>query len=113
GAAGSERRTLAVGGAWNLSVFAASAATAFALRPFVVSHLGDALFGAWSLVASLTGYLGFADLGVRPAVVHYVARHDARGAIDEVNAYVNTAFDVFAACGAAVLALGLAAAPLL
>jgi O-antigen/teichoic acid export membrane protein len=113
GEAGSERRTLATGGAWNLAVFVAGAATAFALRPFVVDRLGDALFGAWSLVASLTGYLGFADLGVRPAVVHYVARHDARGAMDEVNAYVNSAFVVFAACGAAVLVLGAAAAPLL
>ena len=113
GAAGSERRVLATGGAWNLAVFAAGAVAAFALRPFVVAHLGDALFGAWSVVASLTGYLGFADLGVRPAVVHHIARHDARGAIDEVNATVNTAFLVFALCGVAVLALGVAAAPLL
>ena len=113
GTAGSERRVLATGGAWNLLVFAAGAVAAFALRPFVVAHLGDALFGAWSVVASLTGYLGFADLGVRPAVVHYIARHDAQGSIGEVNATVNTAFVVFAACGAVVLLLGAAAAPLL
>src|SRR5438105_1549535 len=75
GERGTPRRLLARNGAWNAAVFLAGAVAAFALRPFVVGSLGDALFGVWSVVASLTGYMGFADLGVRPAVVHYVSKH--------------------------------------
>ncbi len=98
-------------GAWTSGVFLANAATMFFLSPFVVDHLGMASYGIWSLVMSLTGYFGFADLGVRPAVVYFVARHDAKGEDGEVNRYVNTAFVTFAVAGAAVLLLVLAFAP--
>src|SRR5438552_4043994 len=113
GERGTPRRLLARNGAWNAAVFLAGAVAAFALRPFVVGSLGDALFGVWSVVASLTGYMGFADLGVRPAVVHYVSKHDALGDADALNRYVNSAFVVFAASGAAILLLTGLAVPML
>jgi O-antigen/teichoic acid export membrane protein len=111
GEPGSARRLLASSGAWNVATFVATAVAAFLLRPFVVGALGDARFGTWSLVGTLSGMLGLADLGVRPAVVHFVARHDARGEIDEVNRYVATAFAVFAAVGGVVVVLAAALAP--
>ncbi len=60
---------------------------------------------------SLTGYFGFADLGIKPAAVYFVARHDARGEPDEVNRYANTAFAVFAIAGGLVFLVALACAP--
>ncbi|HEV2990940.1 MAG TPA: oligosaccharide flippase family protein, partial [Candidatus Angelobacter sp.] len=46
----------------------------FFLSPYVVNHLGNVTYGVWTLLLSLTGYLGLLDLGVRGAVTRYVAR---------------------------------------
>lgn len=115
GERGTPRRALASNGAWNVATMLAGAVAVFGLRPFVVASLGDALFGVWSIVAAMTSYMGsgVADLGVRPAIVHFVAKHDALGDADAVNRYVNTAFVVFAATGTAVLLLTGLAVPLL
>ncbi len=98
-------------GVWTSGVFLANAVTMFFLSPFVVDHLGMASYGIWSLVMSLTGYFGFADLGVRPAVVYFVARHEAKGEHDEVNRFVNTAFVTFTFAGAGLFLLAAAFAP--
>ncbi len=37
----------------------------FFLTPFVVYKLGDVTYGTWSLMISITGYLGLAEVGVR------------------------------------------------
>lgn len=111
GAPGSDRRRLVVNGLSTSGVFVASAVVMFFLSPFVLRTLGKGPYGVWEIVMSLTGYLGFADLGVRPAIVYFVARHDAKGERDEVNRYVNAALVTFAACGAVVLSAALAVAP--
>jgi O-antigen/teichoic acid export membrane protein len=46
----------------------------FFLSPYVVRHLGNTGYGVWTLLLSLTGYLGLLDLGVRGAVTRYVAK---------------------------------------
>jgi O-antigen/teichoic acid export membrane protein len=103
GPQGSARRVLAGNGAWSAGTFVAGAVVAFLLRPWLIEWLGTTSYGVWLIVSSLTGYFGLADLGVRPAVVHYIATNDARGDHAAVNRYVNTAFVAFAACGGVVL----------
>jgi O-antigen/teichoic acid export membrane protein len=102
---------VAVNGLWTSGVFVANALVMFFLSPVVVSTLGDVSYGIWAIVLSLTGYFGFADLGVRPAVVYYVAHHDALGEHEEVNRYANSAFVAFAAFGLVLFALAAVAAP--
>src|SRR5438270_2624790 len=46
----------------------------FFLSPYVVAHLGNTAYGVWTVILSLTGYLGLLDLGVRGAVTRYVAK---------------------------------------
>ena len=111
GAAGTPRRLLVVNGFWTSGVFLANALVMFLVSPLVVSTLGNVSYGIWAIVMSLTGYFGFADLGVRPAVVYFVARHDALGEHDEVNGYVNAAFTTFAACGLVLFGIAALAAP--
>jgi len=103
GEKGSTRRVLVGNGAWTSTGHAVQLVVLFFLSPFIVHRLGDSLYGVWEMVASLVGYMGFADLGVRPAVVHFVAKHDARGETDALNRYVNTAFVSFATGGLLVL----------
>ncbi len=105
GPPGSGRRVLVRNGAWETTSFAAQALVMFFLSPFVVARLGTSPYGVWEIVVALTGYLGFADLGVRPAAVHFVARNDAQGDFESLNRFVNAAFLVFALAGAAILLL--------
>jgi len=49
----------------------------FFLSPYVVRRLGNTGYGVWTLILSLTGYLGLLDLGVRGAVTRYVAKFHA------------------------------------
>ena len=63
----------------------------FFLSPFVVHRLGDATYGAWSLVVSLTGYLGLAELGVRAGLGRYVNWYLGKGDIPRVNGVISTA----------------------
>jgi len=85
-----------------------SAVLAMFLSPFVVHHLGDTLYGIWTLIVSLTGYLGLLDMGVRGAVTRYVARYHAQGKHDEAGRTASTAIVLFAVGG--LLAISVSAA---
>lgn len=58
----------------NWGAFVFSAVASFFLAPYIVHQLGNATYGAWVLLGSMVGYLGLLDLGVRGAVMRYVAR---------------------------------------
>jgi O-antigen/teichoic acid export membrane protein len=104
GEPGSTRRVVARNTLWTWAVFFANAITLFLLAAFLVRDLGEAAYGFWSFFLALTGYYGLADLGVRPAVVHFVARHDALGDREGLARHVHGAFAVFS-LGALLFAL--------
>lgn len=83
----------------NWGGFACSAIISFFLSPFVVHHLGNSAYGLWVLVASLTGYLGLLNLGVRATVTRYVAGFYAESNDDETNAVTSSAFVIFLIAG--------------
>ncbi|MDJ0975196.1 MAG: polysaccharide biosynthesis C-terminal domain-containing protein [Planctomycetota bacterium] len=105
GAPGSSRRVLARNALWNWGSFVLEALVLAFLSPYMVRELGNGAYGYWEAVLQFIGYLAIADLGVRPAIVHFVARHDALRSHGEVNRYVNTAF-VTLAGGSAVVMIG-------
>jgi len=80
------------------------------LAPFVVRHLGDAGYGLWTLIVSLTGYLGLLDLGVRGAVTRYVAKFHAAEEHREAGRVTHTALLIFTAVGMLAIAAGVALA---
>lgn len=88
----------------NLIGYVVNVVVALFLTPFVVSTLGDGVFGLWTLIVSLTGYYGLLDFGVRSAVGEYATRYLAKEDLDGVNRTFNTALG---------LALGVAVAILL
>jgi len=84
----------------------------FFLTPLVVHYLGASAYGVWTLLVTLTAYLGLLDLGVRSAVTRYVARCHSQGDHATAIRIVSTALVLFAGmAGATLLAsvgLGLA-----
>src|SRR6267142_5645642 len=63
----------------NWIALAISIGIAFFLSPFVVHRLGNVAYGVWTLVISMTAYMGLLDLGLRGAVTRFVSKHHARG----------------------------------
>lgn len=65
--------------------------------------LGDIRYGIWSLMMSVTGYMGLVDLGLRPALYRYYNWHLGRGETDKINQVLCTSIAFFA--GATVFLL--------
>ena len=85
-------------------------AVAFVLAPVLLHRLGDASYGIWVLVLSLTGYFGLFDLGVRSAVVRFTAAHHATGDREGLRQRVSSALVANTGIAAIVLLAAIAAA---
>jgi O-antigen/teichoic acid export membrane protein len=75
----------------NWASYAVVAAVGFLLTPFVVHSLGQAGYGLWTLLLSLTGYFGLLDLGIRSSLGRFVARYVAMKDAERVSRTVSTA----------------------
>lgn len=69
------------------------------LSPYVVRHLGTDGYGVWTLILSLTGYLGLLDLGVRGAVTRYVARFHSQADHQKSSEVASSAMAIFGTAG--------------
>jgi O-antigen/teichoic acid export membrane protein len=90
----------------NFIGFLLPLAISFFMAPFLIRTLGDSRYGAWALLAELTGYYGMLDLGVRGAVGYYVARCTASQNWSELNRIVNLAFWFLSGAGVLILLIG-------
>ena len=68
----------------------ANLAVAFFMSPFVVHSLGNERYGVWTLLTTLTGYLGLVDIGVRGGTGRYINYHLGRGEDEDVSNVVST-----------------------
>src|SRR3984893_14220510 len=87
----------------NWATYLISGAISFFLSPFIVRHLGNSAYGIWVLLVSVTGYLGFLDLGIRGAVTRYVARFHAEGNHEQASRTVSSASGMFLIGGFAAI----------
>ena len=62
-------------------------------------RLGDAAFGLWVLIFSITGYYGIFDFGIRSSIVRYVSKYTATGDHQQINALINTVLFSYAGIG--------------
>ena len=99
-----QRPTFAQSTLWTWAAVAANLFLAFVLSPVMIRSLGAEAYGMWALVFGLVEYYSLLDLGLRSAVVKYVAHHSALGDVVALNKTLNTAF-AFLGFAAAVLAL--------
>ncbi|MCK4626048.1 MAG: oligosaccharide flippase family protein [Phycisphaerae bacterium] len=74
---------------------------------FAFRLLGDIRYGVWSLMVSLTGYLGMVDLGLRPALYRhfnwYLGRHEP----NKVNEVLCTSVSFFVVAVAVLFVAGI------
>ena len=82
----------------------------FFLTPYVVRHLGPAAYGVWILSAATVSYLNLLDLGMRSAVIRFVSKAYAQGAVEQMRAVIGAAlwFRLLIAAVVGVISVGLA-----
>jgi len=85
--------------------YGANLAVAFFMSPFVVHSLGDARYGVWTLLTSMTGYLGLVDIGVRGGTGRYINYHLGRGEDEEVSNVVSTSLFFYTVISVLLLAV--------
>ncbi len=95
-----------VGSSW--SALAINVLVGIFLSPFILHHLGDAAFGIWVLIFSVTGYYGLFDLGIRSSIIRYVSKYTATDDREKLAQFVNTA--LFTYTGIGIISMVLTAA---
>ncbi|KPQ30445.1 MAG: Membrane protein involved in the export of O-antigen and teichoic acid [Marinobacter excellens HL-55] len=68
-------RSLLVNTGSNVLVMFVKLAITFIMTPVFVHNLGKYDYGLWEMIGAVIGYMGILDLGLRPAISRYAARH--------------------------------------
>ena len=102
-----EKRQILVNAGSNVVVMAAKIVLVFFVSPILVHKLGDARYGAWMFVNSITAYLLLGDFGVKNAVMRFVARYDGLQDVDGINRVFNTSMALLSAVGVTLLGAAL------
>jgi O-antigen/teichoic acid export membrane protein len=92
-----------VGSSW--SALAVNVAVGIFLSPFILHRLGDAAYGIWVLIFSITGYYGLFDLGIRSSIIRYVSKYTATGDGEKLTRFVSTALLSYTGIGLVSMAL--------
>jgi O-antigen/teichoic acid export membrane protein len=86
-----------VGSSW--SALGINVIVGIFLSPFILHRLGDAAFGIWVLIFSVTGYYGLFDLGIRSSIIRYVSKYTATDDREKLAQFVNTALFTYTGIG--------------
>lgn len=97
---------------WTWTSLIIAFTTALVVSPMMIKRLGAEAYGLWTIAFGVTEYYSIADLGVRSAVLKYVAHHWALGETGALNRTLNTAFVFFGAGGLLILVATIIIAPL-
>jgi O-antigen/teichoic acid export membrane protein len=92
-----------VGSSW--SALAINVIVGIFLSPFILHRLGDAAFGVWVLIFSITGYYGLFDLGIRSSIIRYVSKYTATDDREKLNGFINTALFSYTGIGVVSMVL--------
>ncbi|MEA3458235.1 MAG: MATE family efflux transporter [Candidatus Thermoplasmatota archaeon] len=92
----------------NWSGYIANLLVSFFLSPFIVHSLGNSAYGVWSLLISLTGYLGLIEMGVMNGTGRYINYYLGRKEPQKVSYIVNTSLVFYCAVGVLLLLAALA-----
>jgi O-antigen/teichoic acid export membrane protein len=88
---------------FNWGGLGANLLVGFLMAPFIVHRLGNTAYGIWELVLQLTGYMGVFDVGVRSALIRFVARFRAENDQAAMNQMLGVALKFYGALAAVCL----------
>src|SRR5262245_7293697 len=74
-------------------------AISFFMMPFLIGHLGERMYGLWTLVGSILGYYGVMDLGLSSAVSRFISRAIGRRDPEDIKRTICTGFYLFLGLG--------------
>lgn len=94
----------------NGAGFFVEALIAFLMLPYVIHKVGDATYGLWAIVLSLSGYMGILNLGLRPAINKYVAEYNARNEQNKIFELVKAGIFIYSFCAILIIILSLTVA---
>lgn len=98
---------------WNWIGLAVAMAVAFFLSPFLVHTLGDAQYGLWVLILSLTGYMAMLDGGLKVSVVKFVAALSEKGDDEALGSVVSTTLAIYVLLAVVLMSVATLAGPML
>ncbi len=107
------RQQIARSGAVSLVGWVVQIAATFVLTPILISSLGDARYGLWSLIGAVGFNAYLLMLGAPVVVVRFLAKARAEGDVDGAREIYSTALALLTAVGAAVSLIGFAVAALM
>lgn len=84
----------------------------FAMMPFMISVLGEELYGLWIVISSVVGTYYLLDLGFSQAVTRYVAKYIHQENPEAANRVINTALVLYSILGLGVLIISVLGAHL-
>ena len=93
-----------VGSNWVL-VLVTIAAT-YVLTPFLIETLGEEGYGTWTLITSITAYIGLLALGVPMACVRYLAQHVAERDTRMLNTMIGSCAALYLVISALAIVVG-------
>src|SRR5262249_31271907 len=103
----STKQRIALNVIYNWAGMAVNLLTGFLTVRLLVDQLGAQGYGLWIQIASLSGYFGLLDLGIRGSVGRNMAYCRARGDAAGVRALFSTALAIFTVpAGLALVATG-------
>lgn len=99
----SKSRKMLSGSALRVGNLVVAAICSLLLMPFIVHHLGDRLYGFWSLAAGFIGYYGLLDFGLSGAVAQYISIAIGQRDLAECRTVFNTALRIQSLLGCVAL----------
>jgi O-antigen/teichoic acid export membrane protein len=96
-------RRLLSGSVLRVGNLMAAAVASLFLMPFIVHHLGDRVYGFWSLAAALIGYYDLLDFGLSSAISQYLSIAIGRSDPAECRAVFNAALRIQSLLGSVAL----------
>jgi len=106
----SKAKKLVTGSALGIVNFFATTLVALFMMPFLISHLGDRMYGLWLLLGSFFGFYGLFDFGLGSAVQRYLSRALGTNDYEEANSVFNSSLVVFSFIGIFALVVSFIAA---
>ncbi len=85
-------RTLLINTGSNVLVMVVKLAITFIMTPVFIHNLGKYDYGLWEMISMVIGYMGLLDLGMRPAISRFAAKHKAENDEDSLRTIYSSAF---------------------